>query len=172
MSPRHVTWWHLLVLQHGWDYTAMWAQASGSQGRTDICVSTQWVFTPGWIGDVVPKQGGVSLLAPFVWTYMNITIAPWCGTKQRSRWSQLDSVPDLERFICSENTTKKPTRNQNKKASHVLPGNRSMVRRDNIVSYLSRNNKLTGHSFSCCRNDSVPQCKAQPSPMKPWPDLQ
>lgn len=40
---------------------------------------TECAFTPGWIGDAVPKQGGVSLSAQLVWTIVNAIVVKPAG---------------------------------------------------------------------------------------------
>lgn len=50
------------------------------------------------IGSVVLKQGGDFPLIRFIWKYSMCT-----------QHSQLDSIPTLNRFICSKNTTNPAT---------------------------------------------------------------
>lgn len=55
--------------------------------------SVRMFSTPGLIRDV-PKQGGISSVAQFVWTYENTKITLWYGTKELSwdKWGDLCSI--------------------------------------------------------------------------------
>lgn len=68
------------------------------------------------MGEVVLNEGGVSSLAQFVfrpvWTWQSHSDVEQNNVAEigEKRWSQLDSIQSLERFVCSENTTDLATR--------------------------------------------------------------
>lgn len=72
----------------------------------------------------VLKKVCFSTLVWFVWTYVNTTMALWCGTKQASRHHLQEAVSaGNQRAVCLHWEHNRPS-NQNEKPSYVLPGNR------------------------------------------------
>lgn len=79
-----------------------------------------------------PKQAGLSPLAPFTWTYANITITLWCGTKQPSQ-------EHLEEVVSAQfRTTDTATTTLSLDISCLATGcKKSPTKMDNMVLYLN-----------------------------------